>query len=80
MAIVNPYYNDTYDGQRYYEQQERRYREEMERQRNAAMQNVYDHNTQMYRGMSAQQHQEERPAKNPVPAYLTDKKLLLLGN
>lgn len=80
MAI-NSYHNDLYDGQRYYAEQERRYREEMERQRNAAMQNVYDHNTQMYRGMSAQQ-QEAQPVKKVgkvEPDYLTNQKLLLLG-
>jgi hypothetical protein len=74
-------HSDIYDGQRYYSEQERRYREEMERQRNAAMQNVYDHNTQMYRGMSAQQHQEEpKSVKAAQPVYEMNKKLLLLEN
>lgn len=80
MAI-SIYSNDTYDGMRYYEEQERRYRQEMERQRNAAMQNVYDHNTQMYRGMAAQQ-QEAQPVKKVgkvEPDYLSNQKLLLLG-
>lgn len=81
MAI-SPYFNDTYDSMRYYEEQERRYRQEMDRQRNAAMQNVYDYNTQMYRGMSAQQHQEEPKSVKPKTddRFTSNKKLLLLEN
>ena len=72
---------DIYDGQRYYAEQEQRYRQEMERQRYAAAQNAYDHNTQMYRGMAAQQMQEaSKPVKAQTPAYLDNNKLLLLEN
>lgn len=74
--------NDIYDGQRYYAEQERRYREEQERQRSYMLQQQmgYNANTDTYGGVSAQQMQEAKPAKNTVPAYLTEKKLLLLGN
>jgi hypothetical protein len=75
-------YNDAYDGMRYYEQQERRYREEMDRQRMMAMQETYCINTDTYRGMTAQQMAEAKPAKKVVkaePDYLTNQKLLLLG-
>ena len=78
MAI-NSYHNDLYDGQRYYAEQERRYREEMERQRNAAMQG-YNPYTDTYGGMTAQQMQEApKPKKAAQPDYLTNQKLLLLG-
>lgn len=74
-------FNDTYDGQRYYAEQERRYREEMSRQRMMAQQSVYDINTDTYRGMSAQQMQEaSKPIKASTPAYLDNNKLLLLEN
>ena len=80
MAI-SPYFNDTYDGMRYYEQQDRRYREEMERQRNAAMQQAYCINTDTYRGMAAQQMQEEpKKVSKPENGFTSNKKLLLLGN
>ena len=72
--------HDHYDGQRYYAEQERRYREEMERQRNAAMQNAYCINTDTYRGMAAQQQEEHKPVKAKTPAYLDNNKLLLLEN
>lgn len=81
MAI-NPYFNDTYDGMRYYEQQERRYREERERQQMMAMQQTqYNPYTDTYRGVSAQQVAEQ-PAKKvgkAEPDYITNKNLLLLG-
>lgn len=84
MAIIGNTtgYNDAYDGQRYYAEQERRYREEMERQRYAAMQNAYCINTDTYGGMTAQQMQETKPAKKVgkvEPDYLSNQKLLLLG-
>lgn len=81
MAI-NPYYSDSYDGMRYYEQQERRYREEMERQRMMAMQQTqYNPYTDTYGGITAQQ-MAEQPAKKVSkvePSYITNKNLLLLG-
>jgi len=74
---------DVYDGQRYYAEQERRYREEMERQRHAAMQQqaYYNPNTDTYMGgVTAQQIQEGvKPKPAPTPEYMTNKKLLLLG-
>ena len=72
---------DIYDGQRYYAEQERRYREEMERQRHAAMQQMaYDHNRQVYGGVTDKQRQEAQTAvKASQPEYLTNQKLLLLG-
>jgi len=76
----NAWYTDS--AQAHYYEQERRYREEMERQRMMAMQNVYDFNTDTYRGMSAQQMQEVQPAKKVgkvEPDYLSNQKLLLLG-
>lgn len=69
-----------YDAQRYYAEQERRYREEMERQRMMAMQSVYDINTDTFRGVSAKQMQEGvKPKPAPTPEYLNNKNLLLLG-
>ena len=81
MAI-NPYYNDTYDGMRYYQEQERRYREERERQHMMAMQGQYCINTDTYGGVTAQQMQEAKPVKKVgkvEPDYLSNQKLLLLG-
>lgn len=86
MAIItnntNSYFNDTYDAQRYYEEQERRYREEIARQQMMAMQSTYCINTDTYRGVSAQQMAEAKPANKvgkAEPAFLTNQKLLLLG-
>jgi hypothetical protein len=82
MAFSNSgmFSGDIYDGQRYYSEQERRYREERERRRHADMQNaVYNPNTDTYRGMSAQQQEEHKPVKAKTPVYL-DNKLLLLEN
>lgn len=82
LTNTSGYFNDTYDGQRYYAEQERRYREHMEFERGRMYGTIgpYNANTDTYGGVSAQQMQEEKPVKNPVPAYLTEKKLLLLGN
>lgn len=79
MAI---YSSDLYDGQRYYAEQERRYREERERQRMMAMQGQYCINTDTYGGVTAQQMMEAQPAKKVgkvEPDYLSNQKLLLLG-
>ena len=74
---------DSYDGQRYYAEQERRYRQELERQQMMALQNtMYNPNTDMYRGVSAQQMEEAKPTKKVCkaePEYVTNKNLLLLG-
>lgn len=85
MAIItnntNGYF-DSYDGQRYYEEQERRYRQEHERQQMMAMQNtMYNPYTDTYRGVSAQQMAEQPANKvgKAEPAFLTNQKLLLLG-
>ncbi len=80
MAI-SPYMNDPYAGQRYYEEQERRYRETIERQRYAAMQQQAQYNpyTDTYGGVTAQQIQEgQKPKPMPTPEYLKNDKLLLL--
>lgn len=81
MAI-SPYFNDTYDGMRYYQEQERRYREERERQQMMAMQQAhYNPYTDTYGGITAQQ-MAEQPAKKvskAEPDYITNKNLLLLG-
>ena len=85
MAILtnntNGYF-DSYGGQRYYEEQERRYRQELERQQMMALQNtMYNPYTDTYRGASAQQ-MAEQPAKmvsKVEPSYVTNKNLLLLG-
>ncbi len=84
MAI-SPYMNDPYAGQRYYEEQERRYRETIERQRYAAMQQQAQYNpyTDTYGGATAQQIEEgkaEKPKANKAstPEYLKNDKLLLL--
>jgi hypothetical protein len=88
MAISSPYsgtmntWADPYDGNRYYAEQERRYREEIARQQMMAMQQTqYNPYTDTYRGVSAQQ-MAEQPAKKVSkvePSYLTNQKLLLLG-
>ena len=71
--------SDVYDGQRYYSEQERRYREDMERQRYAAMQNsAYNPYTQSQQGVTDLQR-EQQAQKPKAPAYLDNKKLLLLG-
>ena len=74
--------SDSYDGMRYYEEQERRYREEMARRQMQEMQNAYCINTDTYRGVSAKPMEEAKPAKKVgkvEPDYLTNQKLLLLG-
>lgn len=69
-------YNDAYDGMRYYEQQERRYREERLRQQQMAMQNIaYNPYTQSQQGVT----DLEREQKAVEPDYLKNEKLLLLG-
>lgn len=82
MAL-SPYYNDQYDGHRYYAEQERRYREEMERERQRmynTMQNTsYNPYTQSQQGVTDLQR-EQQAAKPKAPAYLDNKKLLLLEN
>jgi len=81
MAITSGW-NDPYASQRYYEEQERRYRETIERQRYAAMQQqaYYNPNTDTYMGgVTAQQIQEgQKPKPMPTPEYLKNDKLLLL--
>ena len=83
MAISSTYSgtmitrNDLYDGQRYYSEQERRYREEMERQR-MMQQMAYNPYTQSQQGMTDLQR-EKQAEKPKAPAYLDNKKLLLLG-
>lgn len=82
MAIISPLHNDAYDGMRYYAEQERRYREEIARQQMMAMQSTYCINTDTYRGVSAQQMAEAKPASKVgkvEPDYITNKNLLLLG-
>lgn len=75
---------DAYATQRYYEEQERRYRETIDRQRYAAMQQAqYNPYTDTYGGVTAQQIQEgkaEKPTaiKAATPEYLKNDKLLLL--
>jgi len=72
--------SDAYDGQRYYAEQERRYRESVDRQR-MMQQAQYNPYTDTYGGVSAQQMQEvQRPVKANQPAYLDNNKLLLLEN
>lgn len=75
------YYDPRYWDKQDAHEQERRYREELERQRYAAMQ-AYCINTDTYGGMTAQQMQEAKPV-NKVgkvePDYLSNQKLLLLG-
>lgn len=71
---------DIYDGQRYYSEQERRYREEMERQRNAAMQNTaYNPYFQSQQGVT-DLDREQQAIKPKQPVYTMNKKLLLLEN
>lgn len=75
-------HSDIYDGQRYYAEQERRYREQMDRHRNDALQRQMGYNpyTDTYGGMSAQQMQEtKQPVKAQTPDYTDNKNLLLLG-
>jgi hypothetical protein len=79
---------DPYGGQRYYEEQERRYREAIDRQRYEAMrqQQAYDPYRQMQGQVTDQQIQEgkaEKPTTKkaegfPPPEYLNNKNLLLL--
>ena len=71
--------SDHYDGQRYYAEQERRYREEMARQRNAAMQNTaYNPYMQTQQGMTdLAREQDPKPKKAAQPEYLNNKLLLL---
>jgi hypothetical protein len=71
--------SDLYDGQRYYAEQERRYREEMERERQRMYNSAYNINTDTYGGMSAQQMEEAPKSKKAAqPEYLNNNKLLLL--
>ena len=80
MAITSGW-NDPYVGQRYYEEQERRYREMAERQRYEAMrqQHAYDPYRQMQGQVTDQQIQEgQKPKAAPTPEYLKNDKLLLL--
>ena len=86
MAILtstaNGYF-DSYGGQRYYEEQERRYMEELRRQQHMAMQaQQYDPYRQIHPGgITDQQIQEgKKPAPMPTlePDYISNKKLLLL--
>jgi hypothetical protein len=74
---------DVYDGQRYYAEQERSYREQMELERDRMYRtmNSYNPNTDTYGGVSAQQMQEApKPKRAAQPAYLDNNKLLLLEN
>jgi hypothetical protein len=73
------YYDPRYWDKTEYER--RRYEEEMERQRHASMQQMaYDHNRQVYGGITDKQRQEaQKPIKAAQPEYLTNQKLLLLG-
>ena len=75
MAISNSgiFGGDIYDGQRYYSEQERRYREEMERQR-MMQQMAYNPYT------NAAQANPVPPPPQEQPKYTTNKKLLLLEN
>lgn len=69
--------SDQYDGNRYYAEQERRYREEMDRQRYAAMQNMaYNPYAQMQQGQTDLER-EQKPTKKPE-SFTTNKNLLLL--
>lgn len=85
MAILtstaNGYF-DSYGGQRYYEEQERRYREEMLRRQYMGMQQqMYNPSTDTYGGVTAEQiQQSKKPAPMPTlePDYISNKKLLLL--
>lgn len=84
MALTSPYFNDVYDGQRYYAEQQRRHMEELRRQQYMAMQQQnYDPYRQMHPGgVTEQQIQEgKKPAPIPKsePAFLNNTKLLLLG-
>ena len=85
MAISPFNQSDIYDGMRYYEAQEQRYRAEMERQRqrqNAMQQMAYNPYTDTYGGVTAQQIQEgptQKPVEAKQPEYLNNKNLLLLG-
>lgn len=82
MAIISPFHNDAYDGMRYYQEQERRYREEIARQQMMAMQSEYCINTDTYRAVPVQQMAEAKPASKvgkAAPDYITNKNLLLLG-
>lgn len=80
--MASSYFNDMYDGQRYYEQQERRYREEMERQRMMAMQNTaYNPYTQMQQGQTDLQREQQAVQKAKADdSFTSNKKLLLLEN
>lgn len=86
MAILtstaNGYF-DSYGGQRYYEEQERRYREEMLRQQHRAMQaQQYDPYRQIHPGGITDQQIQEGKAPKPTPQsepdFMSNKKLLLL--
>lgn len=84
MAVItstNGYF-DSYGGQRYYEEQERRYREEMLRQQYKAMQaQNYNPYTDTYGGVTAQQIAEgkaPKPEPQSEPDFMSNKKLLLL--
>lgn len=82
MAIASGW-SDPYAGQRYYEEQDRRYREMAERQRYEAMrqQQAYDPYRQMQGQVTDQQIQEgKKPKAAPTPEYLKNDKLLLLEN
>jgi hypothetical protein len=70
--------NDIYDGQRYYSEQEHRYRQQMERERQRMYNSAYNINTDTYSGTSAQQMEEApKPKKAAQPEYLNNKLLLL---
>jgi len=74
--------SDYYDGQRYYAEQERRYREEMDRQRMAAMQqNAYNPYMQSQQGMTDLQREQQAVQKPKADdRFTSNKKLLLLEN
>ena len=80
-STANGYF-DSYGGQRYYEEQQRRYREEMLRQQHRAMQaQNYNPYTDTYGGVTAQQIQEgkaPKPTPQSEPDFISNKKLLLL--
>lgn len=83
MAFSNSgiFSGDIYDGQRYYSEQERRYREEMDRQRMMAQQNAYNPYTQSQQGVTdLQREQAAVPKAKADDRFTSNKKLLLLEN
>ena len=82
MAISNSgiFSGDVYDGQRYYSEQERRYREEMERQRMMAQQNAYNPYFQSTHVMTDIERQQQAVNPKTDDRFTTNKKLLLLEN